>query len=108
MLRWYRNQIQEVMAQEKKQDTVVQPLATENGSAQAQGPQTPQPRPCPQDCRKCGTSQQVFCSTKMLFDMSRAMQEGMQRLAEVEKAMADLQAKMKQEQVSELSIPFSE
>ena len=52
--------------------------------------QTQQPRPCPQDCRKCGMNQQLYCSTQMLFNLSRAIQETRQQLSEVELAVADL------------------
>ena len=80
---------------EKKQETTVQPN------------EAPQARPCPQDCRVCGMSQQVFCSTKMLFDMSRTMQVLGQQIAEVEKAVADLQVQMqKSESPEQLAIPF--
>ena len=69
----------------------------------------PQPRPCPQDCRLCGMNQQVFCTTKMLFDMSRAMQALGEQVAAVEKAVADLQAQMqeKEQDGEQLSIPFA-
>jgi len=97
------------MAQEKTQGATAQPTTTENEGTRTQAPQQPQARPCPQDCRLCGMNQQVFCSTKMLFDMSRAIQVMSQQIAAVEKSVADLQAQMqKEEQGGELTLPFSE
>lgn len=71
--------------------------------------QAPQPRPCPQDCRMCGMSQQIFCSTKMLFDLSRSQQTLREQVDELAKAVGDLQDRLQpKEQDGELSIPFSE
>ena len=75
---------------------------------QVQVPQTPQPRPCPQDCRQCGMSQQLFCSTKMLFDLSRSVQEMDKRISVMELTLDDLREQYRQEQNGELSIPFTE
>lgn len=77
---------------------------------EAQKPEArqPQPRPCPQDCTKCTTSQHIFCSAKMLFDLSRAYQEQRQQTAELAKAVADIQQQLKKEQEVQLSIPFAE
>ena len=67
----------------------------------------PQPRPCPQDCSKCSTPQHIFCSAKMLFDLSRAYQEQRQQSAELAKAVADIQEQLKpKEQEVQLSLPF--
>ena len=67
----------------------------------------PQPRPCPQDCSKCSTPQHVFCSAKMLFDLSRVFQESRRQQAELAMAVADIQEKLKpKEQEVQLSIPF--
>ena len=86
----------------KEKDTTQQETA-------AQQPQAPQPRPCPQDCRMCGMNQQLFCTTKMLFDLSRAQQMLGQQVAAVEKAVADIQAQMQpKEQGEAMSIPFAE
>ena len=69
--------------------------------------QQPQPRPCPQDCSKCSTPQHIFCSAKMLFDLSRAYQEQRQQSAELAKAVADIQQQLKpKEQEVQLSLPF--
>ena len=71
-----------------------------SAAAQQQSPQqsvvTPAagPRPCPQDCSRCPVSQQVYCSTKMLFDLSRAHQETSRQLAAVTAAIADIQAQL--------------
>jgi hypothetical protein len=66
----------------------------------------PQPRPCPQDCSKCSTPQHIFCSTKMLFDLSRAFQESRRQQAEIVQAVADIQQQLKKEQEVQLSLPF--
>ena len=66
-----------------------------------------QPRPCPQDCSKCSMPQHIFCSTKMLFDLSRAYQEQRQQNADLAKAIADIREQLKpKEQEALLSIPF--
>ena len=71
--------------------------------------QQPQPRPCPQDCSKCSTPQHIFCSAKMLFDLSRAYQEQRQQSAELAKAVADIQEQLKpKDQEVQLSIPFTD
>lgn len=90
---------------EKKQDTTVQEQPNENKETTQQE----QPRPCPQDCRMCGVSQQVFCSTKMLFDMSRTIQALGQKVAEMETAIGGIQAEMQKSNTpDQLAIPFSE
>lgn len=71
--------------------------------------QHPQPRPCPQDCSRCSTQQHIFCSTKMLFDLSRAFQESRHQQAEIVQAVAEIQERLKpKEQESQLSIPFTD
>ena len=72
----------------------------------SEGTRQPQPRPCPQDCSKCSTPQHIFCSAKMLFDLSRAYQEQRQQTAGLAKAMADIQQQLKKEQEVQLSLPF--
>lgn len=93
-----------IMAQETRQ----QQFSAGNGPAVAQQPPTqqpsaapqsaqsvqPTPRPCPQDCLRCSVSQQVYCSTKMLFDLSRSYQEARQQIASVEAAIAGIQAQL--------------
>lgn len=71
--------------------------------------QMPQARPCPQDCRLCGMNQQIYCSTQMLFNLSRAQQEMSRRISLLELSMDDIKEQMqpKQEE-AQLSIPFSE
>lgn len=78
--------------------------------AQQQAPKMPQPRPCPQDCRLCGMNQQIYCSTQMLFNLSRAQQETSKRISMLELALDDIKEQMqpKQEEEAQLSIPFSE
>jgi len=66
-----------------------------------------QPRPCPQDCSRCSTQQHIFCSTKMIFDLSRAFQEQRRQQAEIVQAVAEIQERLKpKEQEAQLSIPF--
>jgi hypothetical protein len=66
-----------------------------------------QPRPCPQDCSRCSTQQHIFCSTKMIFDLSRAFQESRRQQAEIVQAVAEIQERLKpKEQEAQLSIPF--
>ena len=67
----------------------------------------PQPRPCPQDCSRCSTQQHIFCSTKMIFDLSRAFQESRRQQAEIVQTVAEIQERLKpKEQEAQLSIPF--
>ena len=89
------------MAQETQNPT--------EGAAQQQ-PQTPQPRPCPQDCRLCGVNQQIFCSTKMLFALSRTAQDLGQRMSVLELTLDDIKEQLQPKTVEEgqLSIPFAE
>lgn len=91
------------MAEETKQPT--------DGTQQhPQQPQQPQARPCPQDCRLCGVNQQIFCTTKMLFNLSRTAQEMSQRMSIMELTLDDIKEQLKPKTVEEaqLSIPFSE
>ena len=69
--------------------------------------QQPQVRPCPQDCRLCPMTQQIFCSTKMLFDLSRSQQVLRDQMSELSKAVGTLQEQMKKGDDDQLSIPFS-
>lgn len=71
--------------------------------------QQPQLRPCPQDCSRCSTQQHIFCSTKMLFDLSRAFQESRRQQAEIVQAVAAIQEQLNpKEQEAQLSIPFTD
>lgn len=88
------------MAQETQNHT--------EGAAQQQQ-QAPQPRPCPQDCRLCGMNQQIYCSTQMLFNMSRAQQEMSKRISMLELALDDIKEQLQPKQEDgQLSIPFAE
>ena len=90
------------MAQESKQPT-------EGVAQQPQQPQQPQARPCPQDCRLCGMNQQIYCSTQMLFNMSRTVQEANKRLSLLELAMDDVKEQLQPKtEEAQLSIPFAE
>jgi hypothetical protein len=87
------------MAQETKQPT--------EGVQQQQ--QQPQARPCPQDCRMCPMTQQIFCATKMLFDLSRSQQETSKRLSMLELSLDDIKEQLQPKQEDgQLSIPFAE
>ena len=86
----------------KDKDTTQQEAAT-------QQPQAPQPRPCPQDCRQCNSAQQLFCTTKMLFDMSRSQQILRDQMSELSQTVDLLKNQLQpKEQKGELSIPFTE
>lgn len=83
------------MAEETKQQT--------EGAAQQS------PRPCPQDCRLCGMNQQIYCSTQMLFNMSRTIQEVGKRLSLLELSLDDIKEQMQPKtEEGQLSIPFPE
>ena len=99
------------MAQEKTSVAAAEPLAADKEPVVPSGRQVsqPMPRPCPQDCRRCGMDQRSFCAAKMLFDMSGALQEMGRQVASIEKAVADIRAQLQPRgQDTELSIPFSE
>ena len=86
----------------KDKDTTQQEAVT-------QQPQAPQPRPCPQDCRQCNSEQQLFCTTKMLFDMSRSQQILRDQVNELSQTVGFLKEQLQpKEQGEELSIPFGE
>ncbi len=105
------------MAQENR-NTQFAAGATAAPQSPQQQPQSPtpspqsnqqSPRPCPQDCNRCGIQQQIFCSTKMLFDLSRAYQEARQQMASMEAAIAGIQAQLQSAGTDgQLSTPFIE
>ena len=80
-------------------------------AAQAAQPSaSQQPRPCPQDCAKCPMPQQLFCSVKMLFNLSREQREMKSQMELMAETIATLQEQLKpkeQEQVT-LVEPFAE
>lgn len=82
----------------------------QNSATDQQGADTqaPRPRPCPQDCRQCSDGQRLFCTTQMLFTMSRTIQEMNGQIASLEEAVTDIQTRL-QPQTSDdgLSLPFS-
>ena len=52
--------------------------------------------------------QQIYCTTKMLFDLSRAYQEQRQQIASVESAVAAIREQLKPTTATDqLSLPFS-
>ena len=80
---------------------------TVKSEARKPSQQEPQPRPCPQDCSRCTTPQHVFCSAKMLFDMSRVIQEQRRQQAEIVMAVAEIREQLRQkDQDVQLSLPF--
>ena len=80
-------------------------------AAQAAQPSaSQQPRPCPQDCAKCPMPQQLFCSVKMLFNLSREQRDMKSQMELMAETIATLQEQLKpkeQEQVT-LVEPFAE
>jgi hypothetical protein len=77
--------------------------STEQPSAQS-------PRPCPQDCAKCPMPQQLFCSVKMLFNLSREQRELKNQMAEMLGTIATLQDQLKPKEQEEVLLlePFAE
>lgn len=87
-----------------RSDQQANPRSASQGTSQQ-----PQPRPCPQDCSRCSTQQHIFCSTKMIFDLSRAFMESRRQQAEIVQAVAEIQERLKpKEQEAQLSIPFTD
>lgn len=83
-------------------------MAETRQTQQAEAPQ-PAPRPCPQDCSLCSISQQVFCCTRMLFDLSRAQMETRRQVGAVEHAIADIRAQLQSGGGAQLlSVPLVE
>ena len=94
---------------EAPQQTVQQQVAAPPQQSHASQSNQPSPRPCPQDCSRCPVSQQVYCSTKMLFDLSRAYQETRQQLAAMESVMAAIQSQLQpKDDNAPLSTPIIE
>lgn len=80
-------------------------------AAQAAQPQaSQQPRPCPQDCAKCLMPQQLFCSVKMLFNLSREQREIKNQMAEMAGTIATIQDQMKSKEQDQVPLvePFAE
>lgn len=76
------------MANSKNQNTEAGGAATE---------QAARPRPCPQDCMRCSMSQQLFCATKMVFDLTQTVQGLAGRVAELSLAMAEVRERLQPE-----------
>lgn len=92
-----------------KENETLQAEQAQQAASSPTSNQQPQPRPCPQDCSRCSTQQHIFCSTKMIFDLSRAFQESRRQQAEIVQAVAEIQERLKpKEQESQLSIPFTD
>lgn len=94
-----------------EKNTTQTPASGGNAAEQSQSQQPNQasPRPCPMNCRLCPMPQQIFCSSKMLFDLSRAYQEQRQQLADIAKVMNELQTQLQTKaDDTQLSIPFVE
>lgn len=65
----------------------------------------PQARPCPQDCGKCGPWQQMFCCTKMTFELSKNVQSMGLAITQMQEEIAELKKGMPS-QTLELSNPL--
>lgn len=65
-------------------------------------------RPCPQDCSRCTMPQQLFCTTRMLFDLSRSQQDVREQIAVLSKALGDIRSRLDVQGDAQLSIPFIE
>lgn len=92
----------------KENENPQEEQAQQSASSPASNHQ-PQPRPCPQDCSRCSTQQHIFCSTKMIFDLSRAFQESRRQQAEIVQTVAEIQERLKpKEQEAQLSTPFTD
>ena len=63
-----------------------------------------QARPCPQDCGKCSPWQQMFCCTKMVFELSKHFQEARAEVAQLREELSELKQTIPM-QVTELSSP---
>lgn len=50
-----------------------------------------QERPCPHDCRRCNPGQQIYCCTKMVYDLSRSLQEVKSEIRQLKEEMNGVQ-----------------
>ena len=66
-----------------------------------------QPRPCPQDCSKCGLQQHAFCAARMSFLMFEVMNGVINRLDRQSQHISDLEKRLTaiQNTEAELSSP---
>lgn len=69
-----------------------------------------QPRPCPQDCSKCGLQQHAFCAARMSFLMFEVMNGVINRLDRLDRQsqhISDLEKRLSaiQNSEAELSSP---
>ena len=59
-------------------------------------------RPCPRNCSLCSMPQQIFCATRMLYDLTLSQQE-------MERTLSDIQERLRPtDDGVQLSIPFTE
>lgn len=92
--------------EQNQNDNSQQPAGAQPAAAHQAAPQA---RPCPQDCRLCGVNQQIFCTTKMLFALSRTAQDFGQRMSMLELAMDDIKEQLQpKDDKEQLSVPFAE
>ena len=61
-------------------------------------------KPCPQDCGKCSPWQQMYCCTKMAFDLSNSFDE-MKELLNQLNSKVDALASSLPSKTKELSTP---
>ena len=52
--------------------------------------EAPKGRPCPKDCEKCTPWQQMYCCTKMVFDLSKDLQSARQEVAQLKGEVTEL------------------
>lgn len=66
-----------------------------------------QPRPCPQDCSKCGLQQHAFCAARMSFQMFEVMNGVINRLDRQSQHISDLEKRLSaiQNTEAELAAP---
>ena len=67
----------------------------------------PNARPCPQDCGKCSSWQQVYCCTKMTFNLSKVTNEARAEIAALRSEIAELRSTLP-EKADELSTPTTQ
>lgn len=51
-----------------------------------------QARTCPHDCGKCHPWQQMYCCTKMVFDLSKSMQEIREEIGQLKAEVYDMKS----------------
>ena len=65
-----------------------------NESEQVKPQEQAQVRPCPHDCGKCSPWQQMYCCTKMVFDLSKSLQEIREEIVQLKAELNDVKGYM--------------